>query len=301
MPIELLFLLAAVGLFFLGRGGVKLPQLRRSPSVAGPAATPAGGATPTSPATPVKTWWNDLTSWSLITLYGVILGIMALMLILVPTTWLSMVGDTYQTIALTMVLIGLFLLAISSGKRPMVGVMLLAFVFLAFNKPETMAARVETAKSAGVTTIFKPAPPTPVDPEEQARLVAVAKQEAEIVAEQTVIEAAAAVKAEEAEARARADAVMDAQAEPCLRDKTNKLGCEIVKFGFNTKYVRTARYNEAANGKPAKSYCINHDGGTAVTIIPLVNNQFEFTGPQGSVVQFFDLPEGDSYRGVKCG
>lgn len=228
MPIELLLVLGGLALILLFMGVIKLPKWTGSGT---------GVATATGS---VFSAMRSLLSWPLITIYGVILGIMALMLILVPTTWLSKVGDTYQTVALTMILVGLFLLAISSGKRVGVGIMIVAFVFLAFNKPEETAERVETAKSQGVTAIFKPAPPTPATPEEQAQRMAVAKQQAEIAAAQRVIDAKAQVEAQIAAERAQEAAYLPAEVGPCLMMYTDEPDCKTVKFEAKTKYDRYA-------------------------------------------------------------
>ncbi len=127
------------------------------------------------------------------------------------------------------------------------------------------------------------------------------KRQQELARIQAEGEARARVAAEAAAARELEATMRDAKAVNCVRVNTDKLGCKTVTFGYNTHYDRTARYDEAANGKPAKSYCINHDGGDAVITTFLGNNQFRFTAPSGLVVQFFDLPQGESYRGVRCG
>lgn len=121
---------------------------------------------------------------------------MALILVWGPTTWIGAIGNLYQTIAITMILVGLFLLATSSGKRFLVALMMLAFVILAFNKPASIAEQIQTAKSEGIGSITKPRPLTP---EEQAARAAILKQEAELRIAQAATEAAARAKAAEAE------------------------------------------------------------------------------------------------------
>jgi hypothetical protein len=132
---------------------------------------------------------------------------------------------------------------------------------------------------------------------EAQRRVAEAKADALVAAAKAQADAAA----EKAAAQALEESLIDAKAVPCQRTNTDKSGCETVTFGPGSKYDRTARYDDAVGGKPAKSYCIAHDGGDAVVQEPLAGDRTRFTAPAGSIVQFFDLPEGESFRGLKCG
>lgn len=133
---------------------------------------------------------------------------------------------------------------------------------------------------------------------EAARLAAI---EAEAAAKAAVAEAAARAEAEAAAERAKAESVRDAEVGPCLRINTDKIDCVTVVFGFNTKYDRTARYDDATTSSPAKSYCITHDGGNAVQTTHLGGDRYRFMATDGVVVQFFDLPVGQSFRGFTCG
>lgn len=190
-----------------------------------------------------------------------------------------------------------------------VTVVVIGFLILAFLGPDRtqkVADGINKASNTAVTSAINLATtgatktPLQIAAERKAEVAEIQRQQ-ELMRIKVVEEARTRVAAEEAAARALEESMMDARAVPCVRINTDKLGCQTVTFGYNTHYDRTARYDVAANGKPAKSYCINHDGGDTVTTTFLGNNQFRFTAPSGLVVQFFDLPEGELYRNIKCG
>lgn len=156
MPIELLIALTGIALFLIGKYG--FPKTALLPKTTGPATTPTSPTTSAAPTTGSRNWMKP-ASWGMLTLYGLVLGIMIMMLIWIPTSWLSTVGDIYQTIAVSMALLGAFLLAAMSDKRFQIALMAAAYLFLAFNKPEETAATVERAKAHGITAaIPKQAP-----------------------------------------------------------------------------------------------------------------------------------------------
>ena len=217
--------------------------------------------------------------------------------------------------ALTAVILTSIVMLVTGWGSKMVWLTLLAgSIWLAYNPPATTAQRVAQGAETlvekglkGVAPSVTPLVPNIIytSPEEKAAADKAEadelKRQQELARIQAEGEARARVAAEAAAARELEATMRDAKAVNCVRVNTDKLGCKTVTFGYNTHYDRTARYDEAANGKPAKSYCINHDGGDAVITTFLGNNQFRFTAPSGLVVQFFDLPQGESYRGVRCG
>jgi len=99
--------------------------------------------------------------------------------------------------------------------------------------------------------------------------------------------AAAAAKAEEERARLAA-ILSDAEAGPCLRMNTDKANCVTVIFGRKTKYDR--------KGTPGT--CVFWSGSATWT--DLGNFTYRFIGPAGTVVQFFDIPMGQTYNGSLC-
>jgi hypothetical protein len=131
--------------------------------------------------------------------------------------------------------------------------------------------------AAGVVT-----PVQPLDPEEQSRRVAVAIQEAEVAAAQSVIEAAAATEARIAMERAQAESVTSAKTVPCVLKYTDMFNCITVTFGYNTKYKRTN----------ANDHCPVIDPKNVVVKTSLGGNQWSYEGPNGLTVQFFDVPKG---------
>ncbi|MES2749025.1 MAG: hypothetical protein V4606_01380 [Patescibacteria group bacterium] len=250
--------------------------------------TVVGGTAPAPSAPPPRSIVGTLTSWSLLSIYGLILAIMVFMLIWAPTSWLAGISDLFQTVAVTLAFVGLFLLATSNVKRVLVVLMILGFIGLAFNKPVSTAGRLQAAKEEGLTAALKERPKTA---QEIQRDLALIQQKAARDAETAAGEERARVAAEEAAARALEESMRDARAVPCVRIYTEHLNCITVTFSHNTKYDREL----------IKGHCLVSDPVSALTRTSLGGYQYRYTGQSGLVAQFFDLPIGKTVGTFTCG
>ncbi len=154
----ILLFLAVVALFTTPQLMKKRPVKRVGGTVPVPPTT-----TTTSKTTAVLNTLKAPLSWGLLTIYGTILGIMILMIIW-GRNWISSIGGAYQMVAVTMVLLGLFLLAISKGKRFLVAIMVVSFVYLAFNKPERAAEAIAMGREEGLGAMLEQVIPNQISP-----------------------------------------------------------------------------------------------------------------------------------------
>lgn len=136
---------------------------------------------------------------------------------------------------------------------------------------------------------------------ERVEAAKVAEAAAVAAAKAAEVEAAAAEAAAEEEARiaaesAREEARRPAQSGPCLMVNTDKLNCTTVTFGPgpDTYYDRRAPVRHCILPDVAPSSDPNSEGFRQ---IELGGGQYRYFGPAGLTVQFFDLREGESYRG----
>lgn len=311
MPIELLFVLTAVGLFFLGRGGVKLPQLRRSPAV-GDVEKPAGADTAPVPKKPgylskVRGSMNPVTFFGILVFTAILIIFM-----LIPGDLVAYAGTILMWALTALILTSIVMLVTGWGSRLVWLTLLVGSIWLAYNPPATTAQRIaqgaETLTEKGLKGVTPSVTPLVPDflytsPEEKA---AARKAEADELKHQQELariaaegEAEARVAAQAAEARTLDEMRIPATFGPCLRINTDKLNCTTVTFGPgpDTFYDRQApaRHCILPDVKPAR----NSDDPTVFREINLGGGQKRYLGPSGLTVQFFDLKEGESYKGGK--
>lgn len=148
------------------------------------------------------------------------------------------------------------------------------------------SARDLTSRGTEATRVL------PLTDEQQALRLQREVQDAAVVAA-----AAAAARTAAAEVERQATQLTDAEAGPCLRTNSDKLHCQTVVFGFQTKYDREAFYDSVAG----VGYCIVRDPQSAVEQIHLGGDQYRFIGREGLVAEFYDVPPGEQVGAVKCG
>ena len=262
----------------------------------------AAGAAPAPVPKPAGAKSKLLGKIGVMTFIGIIAFTMILIIfMLIPGDIVAYVGTILMTILMIMIITSIVMLVTGWGSRLVWIPLLVGFIWLSYNPPETTAQQVAkttaTIAKGGLQTVAPDLVPnfifeTPA--EARARIVAQAELD-KLTAEG---EARTRVAAENAAARAQDESMINANAVPCVRGYTKQLNCTQVTFGVNTKYDRTALYDEAANGLPAKSYCIIADPGEpTVTRKDLGGGQHRYTGTSGLVVQFFDAPEGSFHCG----
>lgn len=214
----------------------------------------------------------------LFSLYGLVLVGMVLTLVWAED-YLAYIGDFYQTVAITMMVIGFALIVISKGKFWPLVAMIAIFGYLAFNSPEQTARTIAITQKDGVAAATRVVTaPKPVSAEEQAQRKAVAKQEAEIAAAQRVIAAQAEVEAQMAAERAYEASYLPANAGPCLMRYTDEQDCITVKFEAKTQYDRYS----------PPGHCIKEDGaGFVRTPLGEGTGWWRYRAENPTIVQFF--------------
>lgn len=287
MPIELLFVLTAVGLFFLGRGGVKLPQLRRSPAV-GDVEKPAEAATAPADKKPgiLSRVWRVVSSLNLLGI--MVFAAILFIFMLIPGEAFAYIGTIVMGILVAMIILSIVMLVTGWGSKLLWIPLLVGFVLLAFNPPQTTAQRVtETARTVvseglqGVAPDLVPdfiyTPPSqPLDPEEQIRVATLANQAAEVAEAERLGVIAAQRQAEIEAQRAYDESFVQAVTGPCIRVHAKETDCKTVKFAAFTQYDHYA---------PPGS-CVMADG-TGLEWIPLGNGWHRYRVTQPTVAQFF--------------
>ncbi len=239
-----------------------------------------------------KAWWRKGA-------LGVLLTIAVYQAIWIVYPWSVSLGAYWFFVGAGLIFVmTMYYFAIKTKYLPHIllwgsgGAMLLVLVFSALGWP--LLQNQDPVNPTNIPVIGAALPERKLTPAELED----AKQ---VAADQAAIQAAADAAAEDEKARAAVESLVDAKAVPCQRKNTDMLGCMTVTFGYNSKYDRTARYDDATATAPAKGYCIAHDGGDRVKWEPLAGDRSRFIAPEGSIVQFFDLPPGETWRGKKCG
>ena len=239
-------------------------------------------------------------SWTLLSTLVTFIGILAFsttlfIFMLIPGDIVAYVGTILMTILMIMIITSIVMLVTGWGSRLVWIPLLVGFIWLSYNPPETTAQQVAkttaTIAKGGLQTVAPDLVPnfifeTPA--EARARIVAQAELD-KLTAEG---EARTRVAAENAAARAQDESMINANAVPCVRLYKDQPNCTTVTFGYNTKYERT----------DAIDHCAVIDPKDVVTEISLGGNQWRYSGPSGLVVQFFDVPLGKPMpSGKKCG
>lgn len=223
----------------------------------------------------------------------IVLSVMIIMFNLLPTEIIVYFSGIIMLILGVMALLSLVMLITGWGNKLAWGVLLLGFGILMLNPPKITTTYVtETATTVvneglrGIAPKVAPlvpdfihtAPPQPLSPEEQARRVAVAKQEAEVLAAQQAATAEAERQAELDAARAYDASYMPARVGPCLREFTDEVDCVTVRFSFKTEYERYA--------PPGHCIMVVGDG---ITSEPLGNESGwrRYRAEEATIVQFF--------------
>lgn len=228
----------------------------------------------------LKGLWH-LISTGFFALYGLVLGVMVLMLVWAGD-YLAYISDFYQTVAVTMVVIGVALIIATKDKFWPLVAMIAVFGYLAVTSPEQSARAIEVGKvdgfGAALSVATEPTPEQPPSAEEQARRIAIAIQEAEVAAAQRVIEARAQVEAEVATQRAHEASYLPAIAGPCLMRYTDEQDCVTVKFEEKTQYDRYT----------PPGHCIREDGsGFQRTALGEGTGWWRYRAENPTIVQFF--------------
>ncbi len=144
------------GATFVIYGGYKMVK-GKAAAPTGVAATSATGAAP-APTTPstVVTVSKKKLSFSPTGIFGIAVGILILLMLWLPGV---LAGEFFQSVVLTLIVIGVGLTVFSAGSRFAISMMILALIVLAFNSPEETIAKVETAKRDGISAaVASPAP-----------------------------------------------------------------------------------------------------------------------------------------------